>query len=605
MDALAPPEFLEFEGHRLDRRLGCLLKQDEDGIWRPVALGSRALDVVAILADRQGVLLSKDEIMAAAWPGIVVDDNNLAVQISALRRVLDRNRAEGSCIQTLPGRGYRFVAPVTRTNSAAPPVALPPSGNGVDEHITADEQLQTPLEVPARLDEPPSQASRRRPRRGIIAGIIGALLLVTAGLAGWHLRSSVSDETRPAPRLSIVVLPFTDLSDDPKQQYFADGITEDLTTDLSRIADMLVISHNSAFTYKDKPSNAKQIGRELSVRYVLEGSVEHFGDKVRVNAQLIDAETNMHLWAERFDRDAGDFFALQDEITRWLAGSLNANLIKAEASHSTDNPDALDYILRGRAAENDGWTRDNYARAIEFFERALSLDPRSVEARTLLANLLVSRVLREQTDTAGADTARADELVEQALAASPNNASAYYAKGNVLRIQGRCPEAISEFERAIAADRNFAGAYGNLGWCKFLTGSIDEMIPLAEQAIRLSPRDPFVGTLYDRIGHVRLLQSRTDEAIAWFKKALIARPIGRLKIVHLFLASAYGLKGETELAASELAQAQRFFKPDTFNISWIRSQMMYRPEPGPPPAIRALDDRTYFAGLRKAGVPEE
>ena len=605
MDALAPADMLLFEGFRLDRRHGCLLKQDEDGAWRPVTLGSRALDVLAILADRQGALLSKDEIMAAAWPGTVVEDNNLAVQISALRRVLDRNRAEGSCIQTVAGRGYRFVAPVVRTDFPAPPLALLPLGNGVDEHITADEQLQTPPGVRARLDERPTQPPRRRPRRGMIAGVIAALLFIATGLAGWHLRSSGSDETRPAPRLSIVVLPFADLSAKRDQQYLADGITEDLTTDLSRIADMLVISHNSAFTYKEKPANAKQIGRELGVRYVLEGSVEHFGNRVRINAQLIDAETNMHLWAERFDHDTGDFFVLQDEITRWLAGALNANLIKAEASHSTDNPDALDYILRGRAAENDGWTRANYARAIDFFERALALDPHSVEARTLLANLLVNRVLREQTDTAGADTARADELVEQALAASPNNASAYSVKGNILRIQGRCPEAIPEFERAIAADRNFAAAYGNLGWCKFLTGSIDEMIPLAEQAIRLSPRDPFVGTLYGRIGHARLLQSRTGEAIAWFKKALIARPIGRLKIVHLFLASAYALQGETELAASELAQARRLFKPDTFNISWIRSHMMYRPEPGPPPAIRALDDRTYFAGLRKAGMPEQ
>lgn len=605
MDALAPADMLLFEGFRLDRRLGCLLKQDEDGAWRPVAVGSRALDVLAILADHQGALISKDEIMAAAWPGIVVDDNNLAVQISALRRVLDSNRAESSCIQTIPGRGYRFVAPVVRTSSADLPQTLPPSGNGGDDHTAADEQPQTPLGVPARPDAPPSRASRRRPRRGIIAGVIGALLFVAAGLAGWHLRSSGSDETRPAPRLSIVVLPFADLSAKRDQQYLADGITEDLTTDLSRIADMLVISHDSAFTYKDKPANAKQIGRELGVRYVLEGSMEHFGSRIRINAQLIDAETNMHLWAERFDQDTGDFFALQDEITRRLAEALSANMIKAEASRSTDNPDALDYILRGRAAKNDAWTRDNYARAIDFFERALALDPRSVEAQTLLANVFVNRVIRNQTDTAIADTARADELVERALAAAPGNASAHFVKGQILRIQGRCPEAIPEFERAIAADRNFAAAYGNLGWCKFLTGSIDEMIPLAEQAIRLSPRDPFVGTLYDRIGHVRLLQSRTDEAIAWFKKALIARPIGRLKIVHLFLASAYALQAETELASSELAQARRLFKPDTFNISWIRSQMMYRPEPGPPPAIRALDDRTYFAGLRKAGMPEE
>jgi adenylate cyclase len=152
-----------------------------------------------------------------------------------------------------------------------------------------------------------------------------------------------------APRLSIVVLPFANLSNDPDQGYFADGITEDLTTDLSRIADMLVISRNSAFTYKDKPVNAKQIGRELNVRYVLEGSIRRSGNRVRANAQLIDADTDAHLWAERFDRDTDDLFALQDEVTSRIAIALNLELIGAEAARSADHPDALDFILRGRA----------------------------------------------------------------------------------------------------------------------------------------------------------------------------------------------------------------------------------------------------------------
>ena len=153
-----------------------------------------------------------------------------------------------------------------------------------------------------------------------------------------------------APRLSIVVLPFANLSNDPEQQYFADGITEDLTTDLSRIADMFVISRNTAFTYRNKPVDTKQIGRELGVRYVLEGSVRRSGNQVRVNAQLIDAETDAHLWAERFDRDTGDLFALQNEITSRIAIALNLELIAAEAARPTEHPDALDYILRGRAA---------------------------------------------------------------------------------------------------------------------------------------------------------------------------------------------------------------------------------------------------------------
>ena len=160
-----------------------------------------------------------------------------------------------------------------------------------------------------------------------------------------------------APRLSIVVLPFTNLSDDREQQYFADGVTEDLTTDLSRIAGSFVISRNTAFTYKDKPVNAKQIGRELGVRYVLEGSVQRSGKQVRVNAQLIDAETDAHLWAERFERDIGDLFALQNEITGRIAVALNFALIGAEAARPTANPDALDYIFRGRAAGSKPPTR--------------------------------------------------------------------------------------------------------------------------------------------------------------------------------------------------------------------------------------------------------
>ena len=187
-------------------------------------------------------------------------------------------------------------------------------------------------------------------------------------------------------------MPFANLSDDREQQYFADGITEDLTTDLSRIADMFVISRNTAFTYRNKPVNAKQIGRELGVRYVLEGSVQRSGNQLRVTTQLIDAATDAHMWAERFDRDTGDLFTLQNEITGRIANALNVELIGAEAAQPTENPDALDYILRGRAAWNKGPTRENYAQAISLFERALALDPRSVDAQSWLASALVTRV---------------------------------------------------------------------------------------------------------------------------------------------------------------------------------------------------------------------
>ena len=196
-----------------------------------------------------------------------------------------------------------------------------------------------------------------------------------------------------APRLSIVVLPFTNLSDDPEQEYFADGITDDLTTDLSRISGSFVIARNTAFTYKGKSVDVKQVGRELGVRYVLEGSVRRSGSQVRVNAQLIDANTGAHLWAERFDRDTSELFTLQDEITSRIAVELNLELIAAEAARPIDHPDALHYIFRGRAAQSRAPTRDNYAEAVGWFERALGLDPRSADAQSWLAITLTARVL--------------------------------------------------------------------------------------------------------------------------------------------------------------------------------------------------------------------
>ena len=203
-----------------------------------------------------------------------------------------------------------------------------------------------------------------------------------------------------APRLSIVVLPFANLSNDPEQQYFADGITEDVTTDLSRLAGMMVISRNTAFTYQNKRIDTKQIGRELGVRYVLEGSVRRSGDQVRINAQLIDAETDEHLWADRFDGDTGDLFAVQDEITSRIAVALDLELVGAEVARPTEHPDALDYILRGRAASLKPQSRENRAEAIGLFERALALDPQSVEAQSWLAIALVARVLDGMTDYA-------------------------------------------------------------------------------------------------------------------------------------------------------------------------------------------------------------
>jgi len=242
-----------FEGFRFHRGDRELFRLDAAGNASAVSIGSRALDLLGLLVERQGRSVSKTEIIDVVWRGSAVEEANLTVQISALRRVLDRGREQNSCIQTVPGRGYRFVVPVTR----------------------------------------------------------------------------VEEDVRAAPRLSIVVLPFANLSDDREQQYFADGITEDLTTDLSRIENMFVISCNTAFTYRNKPIDTRQIGRELGVRCVLEGSVKRSGNRVRVSAQLIDVATDAHLWAERFNTDTDDLFVPQNEITTRIANELGAELIAA------------------------------------------------------------------------------------------------------------------------------------------------------------------------------------------------------------------------------------------------------------------------------------
>jgi TolB-like protein/tetratricopeptide (TPR) repeat protein len=396
------------------------------------------------------------------------------------------------------------------------------------------------------------------------------------------------------------VLPFANLSNDPDQQYFADGITEDLTTDLSRIPDMFVISRNTAFTYRSRPVDTRQIGRELGVRYVLEGSVQRSGDQVRVTAQLINTDTDAHLWAERFDRDTGDLFALQNEITGRIAVALNIELRSAEAARQTEHPDALDYVFRATAAFYRGPTRENYVEVVSLFERALALDPQSADVQSRLASVLVGRVLNNMTASAAADLERAIGLSRQALASSPRSPLAHYAKAQVLLAQRRYAEAIPEYEAVLASDRNSVYSLSHLGQCKLWTGSIEETIPLTERAIRLSPRDPFLGFWYQEIGFVHLLQSRPDEAAVWLEKARSANP--ELPYVHAQLAAAYALKGETERAATELAEAQRLSgKGRWAGLAGVRRGI----EALGVPKIRALLEATYFAGLRKAGMPEE
>ena len=459
---------------------------------------------------------------------------------------------------------------------------------------------------------PVAALRRRRPtiRPAIAAASLMAVLGIAAG-AWWLLHATKSSPAlvaatsiaQPfvAPRLSIVVLPFANLNNDPDQQYFADGITEDLTTDLSRTPDMFVISRNTAFTYRNKPIDTKQIGRELGVRYVLEGSVQRSGSQIRVNAQLINAETDAHLWAERFDRDASELFALQDEITTRIANALGLELIAAEVARPTENPDALDYILQGRAAFAKGPAREHKDEAIGFFERALAVDRLSVEAQARLAQVLAARVREDQSDASPADIERAEGLVRQALALSPRSTLVHSAKGGLLRAEGRWGEAISEFETVLASNPNSDFAQFSIGICRVQIGLVSDAIPPLEQSIRLNPRDPYIVYRFSWLGLAHLLQSHADEAIVWFDKARGAMPAASGP--HINLAAAYGFKGEIEPATAELAEVRRLRHGDFgLSIAGVKSSAAWRTST---PKTLAMAEATFFAGLRKAGVPEE
>ena len=541
----AGEEHFSFEGYTLDLNRGCLLGKAGEIEIRP-----KAFELLRYLIGNSGSLISKNELVGAIWPNVIVSDDSLAQCVSDLRNALDDvNRR---IIKTVPRRGYIFTAPVVSK--------IPEIQKAADGYVKPlDGNHDRPIAVPIM---------------------------------------SQSDDLWPRRR-SIVVLPFTNLSDDQEQQYFADGITQDLTTDLSRLHSMLVISHNTALTYRNRPADTKQIGRQLGVRYVLEGSVRRSGSWVRINAQLIDAETDAHLWAERFDREIGDLFAVQDEITGRIAFTLNLELISAEARRPAEHPDALDYIYRGRAMFHArSPSHENYRVAIALFEQALVLDPQSAAAKTFLAGTLMNDVISFHPKSSAADLARGGKLIDETFETSPRIPFAHYVKGTILRVKEQWQDAINEFDAALTLNRNMTGALQGLGRCKLFTGSLDEVAPLAEKAIHIGPRDPYIGSRYLIVGEVHELRARPNEAIIWFEKARAT--ISAMPSLHGHLAAAYALAGDTKRAAAELAEAHRLNAELFSSIAHLKASQTWGV-----PKVHALFEATYFAGLRKAGMPEK
>jgi TolB-like protein len=400
------------------------------------------------------------------------------------------------------------------------------------------------------------------------------------------------------PRLSMVVLPFANIGGDPEQEHFVDGVTESLTTDLSRIRGSFVIGRNTAFTYKDKAVDLKQIGRELNVRYVLEGSVQRGGNRMRVNVQLIDAETGSHLWAERFDKPLTDLFDTQDEIVARLAGALNAQLVAAEARRAerAANPDSMDFHFQGLVWFNKGMSPDNLAQARSFFDRALSADPDNVDALIRSARVdMIEGILYFAPDPMAAFAA-AEAKLTRALSSVPDHALGHMYLGLVEMWTKRAAEGIAECEHALALDRNLAHAHSSVGFGKIFIGRAEETEAHIVEALRLSPRDTMAYVWMTNGGLAKLHLGSYQQAVAWFRQAIEANrnfPPG-----YFWLAAALAQLGRLDEAQSAV-KAGLALNP-AFTISRARA------------AWAAMSDNpTYLAqlepileGMRKAGLPE-
>jgi TolB-like protein/class 3 adenylate cyclase len=375
---------------------------------------------------------------------------------------------------------------------------------------------------------------------------------IKTGLETFAEGTSPDSGKRPGPpHLSIVVLPFVNLAGDPEQNYFVDGVTESLTTDLSQMSGMLVIGRNTAFSYKGKPIDLKQIGRELNVRYVLEGSVQRSANRMRVNVQLIDAEGGSHLWADRFDKPVADLFDMQDEIVARLANALNAQLIIAEARRAerTPRPDSMDLYFRGMSAYNKGLSPDNLSEAQKLFERALALDPGNVDAIVGAALASIVLVGMHMSDDRAARLAAAEGLAVKALSIAPEKASGHLCLGVVYIYTNRAAQGVSELERALAIDRNLAAAHAYIGLAKNFVGRGEESSGHIEYALRLSPRDAAVYLWRNFNGSVKVFLTKNEEAVGELRRAIEANR--NFSAGHFYLAVALAELGRLDEARVE------------------------------------------------------
>jgi TolB-like protein len=508
-----------------------------DGRGDIVPLRPRAWLLLRLLATRAGRLVAKDEIMDEVWPDCEVTEDSLVHAVGDVRRAL--GDIDRSALRTLPRRGYMLAI----------------SGNP----------------------------------------IAGPALSIAAALGRPDLEEASLPSTMP--HLSIVVLPFVNLGGVPEQEYFADGVTDSLTTDLSRIAGAFVIGRNTAFTFKGKAVDVREIGRELNVRYVLEGSVQRGDNRFRLNAQLTDTQTRTHVWAERFDKPAADLLDMQDEIVSRLANTLNAELIKAEARRAerSPRPDAMDLYFQGRDFLNKGVTPAFLARAKDFFVRALALDPDNIEAAVAATQIDVSMGSSFMTDDGSVHFNTAENALNSLLLRAPNHPRAHMLLGAVQIRTSRAAKGMAECHRALALDRNLADAHGFIGLGKYVLEHAEDVEGHIRDALRLSPRDTRAFLWFMFVGMAKLMTKTDLEALDWLRRSIEANPNHALS--HFHFAGALAMMGDVKEARSS---AEAGLALDcSFTIRRYRTNVFRFDNPEWMARLEQL-----YEGMRTAGIPD-
>jgi|EndMetStandDraft_4_1072995.scaffolds.fasta_scaffold67363_2 TolB-like protein len=495
-----------------------------------VPIAPQVFDLLDYLIRNRERVVSKDDLINAVWNGRSVSDAALTTRLNVARTTIGDSGEEQRLIKTLPRKGFRFVGTVVEVQ---------------ERECTA---------VPDNAVEPPN--------------------------------SALTLPDKP----SIAVLPFQNMSGDPNQDYFADGIVDEITTALSRFKSLFVIARNSSFTYKGKAVDIKQIGRELGVRYVLEGSVRKVAGKVRIIGQLIDAGTGVHLWADRFEGDLGDVFTLQDRMTESVVSAIEPKVFQTEidlATHRTNNANAYDLCLRA-TPHLHSFTRGGSAEALRLVSRALESDPRYAFAATLAGSCHLQNVTQGWAADPKSEFAEGLRLLQLALSIDGNDHLALSMLGYAAGWSGDFDTAIEMVDRAVASNPNAAFAWGLRGWAYRVAGKPEEAIRSFERAVRLSPFDPLLFVRLTGMGVAFVGLGRFDDAVAAAKKALSQNRTFAAAYRCLTTALAHlGREAEAREAAARLLELE----PD-FRISeWVAR------------SGRRHDDQMFIDGLRKAGLP--